>query len=257
MKLYQLYLITNTINNKKYVGQTIQYSENSYLQRFLQHVHSAYSEIKSHNNCILHRAIKKYGEKSFSIKLLMHNIPEHDINRLEMLWIKKLHTYYYERLGYNMTLGGSGVIGHIRTEESKRIAGEKMHLWWEQLKQENPQKYELFCKNRSERVRGIKRSEHTRKLLSSCASKRISEKNPFYGKHHTERTKQLISEANSVGVVAEDIKTGEVYTFPSVLEATKWLLNTERTKNKSASSRICKICRGIDKSAYGFYWKYQ
>lgn len=48
----------------------------------------------------------------------------------------------------------------------------------------------------------------------------------------------------------------ELKTFNSALEATNYLIENNLTNNKAANSRILKICKGIDKSAYGFCWKY-
>lgn len=42
---------------------------------------------------------------------------------------------------------------------------------------------------------GVKRSEETKLLLSEIASQRLGEKNPFYGKQHSNDTKKRIAEA--------------------------------------------------------------
>lgn len=55
-----------------------------------------------------------------------------------------------------------------------------------------------------------------------------------------------------------DLHTDEIIMeFSSLLKATEYLLENNITSNKGASSRISKICRGIDKSAYGYKWKYK
>ena len=51
-----IYLITNLINNKKYVGKTVQ----ALQQRFNMHCVEG-----SNKNCFLHNAIKKYGTDNF------------------------------------------------------------------------------------------------------------------------------------------------------------------------------------------------
>ena len=55
-----IYKITNKINNKVYIGQTI----NSLEKRFKQHL----SEAKQGKNCRLHSAIRKYGIDAFVIE---------------------------------------------------------------------------------------------------------------------------------------------------------------------------------------------
>lgn len=55
-----IYKVTNTINGKIYVGQTIR----TIKKRWKQHVYSAYHETKEHNAPIQY-AIRKYGECAF------------------------------------------------------------------------------------------------------------------------------------------------------------------------------------------------
>jgi len=85
-----IYLITNKINSKKYVGKTYK----SIIQRFKEHC----SKSKK-SNTHLHRAIRKYGSSNFTIELIEEtNLP----NVREPYWIKKLNSEY------NMTEGGDG-----------------------------------------------------------------------------------------------------------------------------------------------------
>ena len=95
------------------------------------------------------------------------------------------------------------------------------------------------------------------KKLSQIASTKVGNKNAFYGKHHSETTKKIISDSNSKKVGAFDIDTNELlFTFKSIKEATNFVIREGKTTNKSASARISKICRGVDKSAYGYVWKF-
>lgn len=58
----KIYLITNLINDKKYVGQTLY----NLSHRFTQHKAACNAGI----DYPLYRAFKKYGIKNFSIELL-------------------------------------------------------------------------------------------------------------------------------------------------------------------------------------------
>lgn len=92
-----IYLITNKINSKKYVGKTTY----SLRHRFNQHVSDAKA---CRYNSALHTAIRKYGENSFEIQLL--EICEDCMaNDKEAYWINYYNTY---KNGYNSTLGGDG-----------------------------------------------------------------------------------------------------------------------------------------------------
>lgn len=250
MRLYQLYLITNNINNKKYIGQVIQ--TRGYLKRFKEHINSA----NNNSKYLLHLAIKKYGSENFSVKLLLHNIPEDKINFYEVLWIEKFQTYYRYDKGYNMTLGGQGTHGTLKTNEGRKISSIKMKQYWEEVKKDT-EKYNKFCQQRKDFMTGRHFSKSHKEHLSQVAKKRIGDKNPFYNKTHKQTTKDLISKANSKRIAMLDIDTGEcLMIFNSIAEASNYIIEKGITKNKNCNSRISKICRGVDKSAYGYGWKF-
>lgn len=250
MRMYQLYLITNNINNKRYVGQVIQ--SKGYLKRFNEHINAA----NNGSDYVLHAAIRKYGKENFSIKLLLHDIPENKINFYETLWIDKFQTYFRLDKGYNMTLGGQGVHGCQKSIEGRASSSIKMKEYWINLKQDKDKYNEIITK-RKIALKGRKFSYLHRQHISEKAKNRIGEKNSFYNKQHTEQTKKLISESNSKKVGMFDINTLElIKEFDSIYIASQYLLEHNLTKNINCSSRISKICRGIDKSAYGYLWKF-
>ena len=85
-----IYKITNLINGKIYIGQSV-----DPIRRFSEHC----------NNCnyvsLIHQAIKKYGKENFEIKVIDYG---EDYNEKEKYWIK-----YYNSLipnGYNIAIGG-------------------------------------------------------------------------------------------------------------------------------------------------------
>lgn len=93
-----IYKITNTINNKVYVGQTSLSVEN----RFKQHCKDSINPKTSDRP--LYRAMRKYGIENFIIEI----IEETDIpNEREKYWIEFYNSYCN---GYNATLGGEGRI---------------------------------------------------------------------------------------------------------------------------------------------------
>lgn len=92
-----IYVITNDVNGKQYVGKT----GNSIEQRFREHI--ADSKKRRCEKRPLYRAMNKYGVEHFSIELLEECSIE-DSSEREMYWIKTLNTYGHT--GYNATLGG-------------------------------------------------------------------------------------------------------------------------------------------------------
>lgn len=95
-KLGKIYIITNDINNKVYIGQTIQ----SLKKRFSGHC--CYSKSDRSSSMYIKRAIHKYGKDKFHISLL-EECSIDSLNEREIYWISKYDSYYN---GYNLTLGG-------------------------------------------------------------------------------------------------------------------------------------------------------
>lgn len=91
-----IYKITNTINGKSYIGQTIQ----NVKERFYQHCATKCSRAVS--NMAIHRAIKKYGKSNFTVEVI-EEIDSANLNDRERYWIKYYNSY---NNGYNSTKGG-------------------------------------------------------------------------------------------------------------------------------------------------------
>jgi group I intron endonuclease len=106
-----IYLIINTVNDKKYVGQTRQQLN----KRWLHHI----TESRMYSDRPLYRAINKYGLDNFKIRILEEcNVDI--LNEREIWWIDFLDSY---RNGYNATTGGE-YFEH--TEETKQKISESM-----------------------------------------------------------------------------------------------------------------------------------
>lgn len=90
-----VYLITNKVNNKKYVGIT-----NNYKKRWANH--------KSNNNpsMAIAKAIKKYGVKNFTFEIVEENVPLDDIDAKEQYYIEYYNTHVSTNKGYNISKGG-------------------------------------------------------------------------------------------------------------------------------------------------------
>ena len=96
MKFGKIYLITNDINSKVYVGQTIQ----TLNKRF--NGHCCYSKSDRSVNMYIKRAIHKYGRDKFHIQLI-EECPVNILDEREKYWINFYNSY---NTGYNLTLGG-------------------------------------------------------------------------------------------------------------------------------------------------------
>lgn len=98
-----IYLITNKINDKKYVGQTT----TTIKHRMTQH----FSKTRKIQCRALHGAIRKYGGDNFDIKeleMLSYDTKEtliENLNERETFYIKEYHSHVNEH-GYNISEGG-------------------------------------------------------------------------------------------------------------------------------------------------------
>lgn len=98
MLQYKIYLITNIINGKKYVGQT---KTNPPHKRWNSHIND------SENGSLLpiHCAIRKYGAENFEFLVIEDWNTKEEINDAEVWWIKILDAANRE-FGYNIKYGG-------------------------------------------------------------------------------------------------------------------------------------------------------
>lgn len=90
-----IYKVTNKINGKVYIGQTI----SSLQTRKSQHLYESRK-----NSYIFHRAIRKYGFINFSWEVLCICESREELNEMEFHYIKQYHSYMREG-GYNMNYG--------------------------------------------------------------------------------------------------------------------------------------------------------
>lgn len=95
-----IYKITNKLNNKCYVGQTIKSPE----QRWKEHQQHAFGQHCNDRNKDLYKAMREDGIENFTFEVLQNNIDNFlDLDKAEIYWID----YYKAFLeGYNKTRGG-------------------------------------------------------------------------------------------------------------------------------------------------------
>ncbi len=91
-----IYKITNKVNNKVYIGQTIKTVE----KRFQQHKNNSNKEYFS--QIVLYKAFNKYGIENFICEQI-EQVPNNLLDKREKYWIEYYDSYFN---GYNSTLGG-------------------------------------------------------------------------------------------------------------------------------------------------------
>lgn len=162
-----IYKITNAVNGKVYIGQTVQ----RYQKRFTDHLHEAFGNGDGRDNR-LYRAMRKYGRENFSIYLLEEIIPPSSINDLNNAEVKWINHYNSVEDGYNLMPGGDNKRCHAETK----------------IKISNSLKGRAIA-NRWEKGRVGPHSEETKQKLSEALKGRPIE-NRWTGGNRTPRTEE-------------------------------------------------------------------
>lgn len=110
MSICGIYKITNLINNKCYIGQSVDIKT-----RWRHHKNNYNKENNQSYNFSFYRAIRKYGLENFKFEVL-EECDQKDLNERELHWISYYDSYHN---GYNETLGGDGKL-QIDREEFKK-----------------------------------------------------------------------------------------------------------------------------------------
>ena len=109
-----IYKITNKVNGKSYIGQTIQ----NVKERFYQHCATKCSQAVL--NMVIHKAINKYGKSNFTIEVI-EEVESTNLNDRERYWIKYYDSY---NNGYNSTEGGQDGIKLFKNLDTESIVRE-------------------------------------------------------------------------------------------------------------------------------------
>lgn len=179
-----IYYIKNLINNKIYIGQSVDITK-----RFNTHKHRLRNNF--HENTHLQSSFNNYGEENFEFGLIKAS-KERYLNRLEKLYIKKYDSVNPTK-GYNHATGGNSNSGwivpqEIRDKMSEAHKGRKPY----EMTDETRQKISDALKGKTAWNKGKKFPHWS------------GENHHFYGKHHTEETKQKISETKKGTKLSEE-----------------------------------------------------
>jgi len=244
-----IYLITNLVNNKKYVGQTI----NDPLKRWTAHK----SKTKSGSDFAINNALRKYGVENFQFEVIddtNENIDQ--LNESEIKWIAYYDTY--DGVGYNMTSGGDN---YIRSEEtrnkiSEALKGEKHHFYGKKFSDETKEKMRqatLGMKHTEESIKKMSGENHHNygKTHSEEWKKKMSERmsgsnHPLYGKPRSDETKEKLRQANLGKKHSDETKEKmrnlviSDETKLKISESLKGRIVSEETKEKLRNNSLCK-----------------
>lgn len=140
-----IYIITNKIDGKRYIGQSI-----DIFRRFQEH-----RCVSHETNVHLKRALQKYGKENFTYEIL-EECEESELNEKEIYYIQKL------KPEYNVSLGGQN--GMRKYPESvKEVIRQKAKEQWDKMP--DSEKKQRIKNNLTGRKRGFRQSEDTKEKL--------------------------------------------------------------------------------------------
>lgn len=211
-----IYCIENKINHKKYIGQSINIE-----YRWKRHIRELNNN--SHINEHLQKSWNKYGQDNFNFYVIEFCDAD-KLDELEVYYID-LYKTMDAKMGYNLVSGGNS--NKFYSEEVKNKIGMAS--------------------------KGRKYSNETRSIMSEI---RKGEKNAFFGKHHSEETKKIMSK-NHTDVSGENnprcnldpvvcIDTGKIFSSAYIAGKEIGLY----------SSGITKCCKGKLKTTGGYRFKF-
>ena len=187
-----IYKIVNFVNGHCYIGSSCNINK-----RWTQHINQLNKG--KHHSIYLQRAWNKYSSDSFKLEIL----EECNIDNLfiyEQKWIDKLKPEY--NLG--SVGGGDNISNHPNLDEIKKKHSKNLSIYLSKLSQKE---YDTWTKKYgsdnpnwkggSSKAKCVDCNTEIYPYHKRCAKcSKLGQNNPFYGKKHSDKTKQKISNRN-------------------------------------------------------------
>ncbi len=217
-----IYMALCTKNNKKYIGQTTE----GLKKRRQQHLSG-----RKRLNTYFHKALNKYPQELWKWEILSTCYTKEDLDFEEIFFIEKFITLN-QNFGYNLKSGGS--YGKHSEKTKKKISeankGKKRSEETKKKISKSQQNMSEETKNKMSKAKQNMSEETKRKMSESCKGKFKGEKNPMYGKHHSEEAKNKISEGNRNKKMTEEAKN-------KISEGNRGKKRSEESKKKYSEAK--------------------
>lgn len=145
-----VYLATNLINNKQYVG----YTTKTLKERISTHIYKSRCKLNKHYFYLFKQALRKHGTDNFKWEVLEECFTKEECCKKEIFYISKYNTISPN--GYNLTEGGNG---GFQSDETKLKISESVKKYWEVNRESNA----LVKATKEDRVNWAKKSWEIKK----------------------------------------------------------------------------------------------
>ena len=204
-----IYRILSKTTNKSYIGQ---YRLNDPKYRINRH----FNDAKKDSPCVIHQAIRKYGESDFEVSVLCICTSQEELDKKEDEYITEYKSMVNEN-GYNMVRGGKGRAPNFKhTEEHRQHMSEKMkgRIMSDEARAKISKARAGTTCNWSEETRarvaeasrkkatGVKHSEETKQKIGEKSKGRQATK----GQTRTQEQKKKIGDAARGRKFSEEVK---------------------------------------------------
>lgn len=234
-----IYKITNKVNNKIYVGQTVRDPK----VRFLEHMNDSVSQD------YFHQAIRKYGPDNFTFEIIDEAQTIDELNQKEIFWIKELNSYACSSSnGYNTTHGGQdNPMSHenVKEKHDKIMRSDEVRKKISDTMKQKVSRGELFDeKHRKSLSESMKGNQH------------------FKGHKRTPEAIQATSKALHKKVYCVDETGALVKSFDAVVDAAEWWYHNGYKQNRKISDyrRLLDVIKDSskkDRYILGLKWIYE
>jgi group I intron endonuclease len=210
MKIIGIYIIQNLKNEKVYIGQSVDCEKriNGHIFRLKRN---------QHKNNYLQKSFNKHGIENFKFEILKECQKE-NLDDLERFFIRVYYSWKRE-FGYNNTFGGH--FGEITNDSKKKQLKNSFHNghhkhseetkeYIRQLKKEYYKNFDNRLFKEKNHMFGQKWEDHPEWSRNSCVFGMKKENHPLWGKHHSEKSKQLMSEKAKIRKISDE--TRQKYT---------------------------------------------
>lgn len=186
-----IYKIENTVNGKLYIGSTKNFESR-------KNIHLRQLRSGTHHNIHLLRAFIKYGEEKFVFSIL---------EECELLFEREQYWINILKPEYNIGSvgGGDNISNHPNKEKIKKKHSLNRKLKCQKMSEEERKKLSKFGKDNPNWKGGISSNTKCKKCKKNISvyktycvkCSKTGKLNPFYGKKHTEETKNKLKIKNA------------------------------------------------------------